>query len=487
MKKHFQFLSRLKNEQYLISYCLCFLILLIMVSLAIFADGTADEGDSITHYLLAKSSWIHHELFLDHWGKPVFTLLVSPVAQLPFVGIKILNSVLFSISVFFTVVIANKMKMSNLFLIPLLALFTPHYVVNSLSGLTEPMFNLWLVITLWISLNQRFFFATVFVSFLPFVRSEGLIILIVFAAYLLYYKKYKYLPLLFIGHLVFSLAGYFFAEKSLLWVFSEMTYGELKSNYGKGPWTDFFYKAPLVFGIPGLLLIVIGIIAYTLKIFKKESWQKPFFAYKIFLIFGSALGLFFFHVFAWGMGWFHSFGLTRVLNGVMGPFLLIALFGFEFIINIFSELRHKLIIVVTTCLIVIFPLMNKKYGFNFDKQFKLKAMQRVINQAAETIKEFYPDYASRIICYEASYLALALNIDFYDKERRSIMGYSVYKNLPQGSLLVWDEWYAVTQGHAPIDSIQNNDSFKKIAEFKDFEPWDNWDEPHYAIVFEKIK
>jgi hypothetical protein len=67
------------------------------------------------------------------------------------------------------------------------------------------------------------------------------------------------------------------------------------------------------------------------------------------------------------------------------------------------------------------------------------------------------------------------------------MGYNAYKNMPAGSLLVWDEWYAVTQGQTPLEVIQNDDSFKKIAEFKDYEPWDIWDEPHYAVVFEKIK
>lgn len=487
MKIRIQAFPEILQRIFLQGYILCFISLLVMIIMAVVFDGTADEGDSITHYLLAKSARQHPELFFDHWGKPVFTLIVNPIAQLPFTGMKIFNAILFSLGLFLTVAIAQKLELKYSFFIPVIALFTPHYVMNSLSGLTEPMFNLALLIVLWFFINKKDFTASAIASFLPFIRSEGLIILVLAAAYLIYSKKYRYIPLLVLGHVVYSLLGHFLIEKPFLWVFTEMTYGELRSNYGKGTWTEFFFKSPSVFGIPGLLLIVTGTIHHAWLIFKKRGWQSPYFGFKVFLIFGTAYGLFFFHVFAWGMGWFHSFGLTRVLNGVMGPFLLISIFGLEFLISLFRERWHRIIAAITACLIVFVPLLNKKFGFDYEKQFKLKAMQRVISQAADVIREFYPDYNDRVICYEASYLAVELNLDFYDREKRSIMGYNAYKNMPAGSLLVWDEWYAVTQGQTPLEVIQNDDSFKKIAEFKDYEPWDIWDEPHYAVVFEKIK
>lgn len=463
------------------------LLTIIMVVLAIVNDGTGDEGDSITHYLLARSSWTHHDLFLDHWGKPVFTIVFSPIAQLPFTGVKIFNAILFSTGILLTIKLALEMNIREWYLLPLLALFTPHYIQFSLSGLTEPMFNVWLLTGIFLFFKNKNWQASLWLSFLPFVRSEGLVILMVITAYLLFKRKYRSILLLPVGHIVFSLAGNLLLDKPFLWVFNEMTYAELRSNYGTGTWLHFFKKAPVVFGIHGLILIFFG-LSYGVRIImnykhSKEEW----FSEKVFLIFGCALGLFFFHVFAWGMGWFHSLGLTRVINGVMGPFLIISMFGFNQLIQWLPNVSKRVVLTLSILIIIITTLSGRlKYGFNYEQNMDLRSMQRVMIKTADVIRELYPDYPSRIICYEASYLAVELGLDFYDKVFRSIMRHPAYKSLPVGSLLVWDDWYAVTQGGTPLYSVMADPSFRKIAEFKDFDSWDIWDEPHYAVLFEKI-
>jgi hypothetical protein len=467
-------------------YVLCLMVFFLMMALAVFMEGTADEGDSITHFLLTRSSWTHPHLFLDHWGKPVFTLLVSPFANLSFTAVKIFNIIVFSLAVFITVKIALKQQLGYSFIIPVLAVTTPHFIRYTLSGLTEPMFNLALVTGIYLLVVNRIFLSILLFSFLPFIRSEGLVILVVIAAYLVINRKYAYLPLLLTGHIFYSMIGHWVADKPFDWVFTEMTYAELKSNYGQGTWLHFFKRSPAVFGIPGVILIIAGTLKclFSLRELKNHVDNRQNLNFVI-LVYGTAFSLFFFHVIAWAMGWFHSFGLTRVLNGVMSPFLLISTIGFNAFVNFVKSTYKRWVAGLLTITIIIFPLINYKYGFK-KRQFELKAMQRVMKNAADVIREFYPDYRDRIICYEAPYLAKELNLDFYDPNMRSIMYVDTWKWLPAGTLLVWDEWYAVTQGRVSIDSIQAFGYYKKIAEFRDYDSWDQWDKPHYAILFEKI-
>ena len=59
------------------------------------STGILESGDGIQHYQIARYAWQHHELFLHSWGKPLFTLLSSPFAQLGIWGMTIFNALCF--------------------------------------------------------------------------------------------------------------------------------------------------------------------------------------------------------------------------------------------------------------------------------------------------------------------------------------------------------------------------------------------------------
>jgi len=67
-----------------------FLILLAFGLMITFShcisEGILESGDAISHYQLSRYSWKYPLHLLDHWGKPLFTLLSSPFAQLGFNG-----------------------------------------------------------------------------------------------------------------------------------------------------------------------------------------------------------------------------------------------------------------------------------------------------------------------------------------------------------------------------------------------------------------
>ncbi|MFN7690454.1 MAG: hypothetical protein ACK5QU_05180, partial [Bacteroidota bacterium] len=66
----------------------CFFVMLCLI---LMSQGTYDPGDGVQHYLIAKYALHHPHLLLDHWGKPIYTLLCMPFAQFGFIGSNIFH------------------------------------------------------------------------------------------------------------------------------------------------------------------------------------------------------------------------------------------------------------------------------------------------------------------------------------------------------------------------------------------------------------
>ena len=55
---------------------------LVYSALVFFANNVNGGGDTYVHYEMSRYCWEYHHLLLNQWGKPVFTVLFSPIAQL---------------------------------------------------------------------------------------------------------------------------------------------------------------------------------------------------------------------------------------------------------------------------------------------------------------------------------------------------------------------------------------------------------------------
>jgi len=207
-------------------YLVLFIYAILAALTITYCNGTGDSGDSILHYLYAKYAPVQPELYFNHWAKPLYVLLASPFAQFGFVGVKIFNVLVTLLTIFFTLKITQKLEIKNAILVSIIFICSPLYFILTFSGLTEPLFALFISISTYTALNNKFILTCIIISFLPFVRSEGLIILSVFAFYFLVKKEWKMLPLLLFGHIAYSIAGYFIYH-DLFWVFTKIPYAEL--------------------------------------------------------------------------------------------------------------------------------------------------------------------------------------------------------------------------------------------------------------------
>ncbi len=458
-------------------YLLLLLYAIIATCTIIFLNGTSDAGDSIHHYQYAKYAPIHPELFFNHWAKPLYVLLACPFAQFGFIGIKIFNVCIALATIFFTYRIACLLELKNALLAAVLLIFSPLHYITTFSGLTDPLFALSCCIAVYLVLKQKFFVAAILLSFLPFLRSEGLIIMGVFGFYFLLKQQWKYFPLFLVGHLVYAIAGYFVFH-DLLWVFNKIPYARWSSNYGSGPLFYFVEKVIYAFGIPIYALFWIGAIVITVQSFRKKIQLEI--QVLIFLVFFT---FFIAHALFWYLGIFNSMGLIRVMMGVLPFSAIIALFGFNFIEDvIFKErkLPKQIFKTLVIAYVLIFPFTSNPAAINWDKDMRLSKGQQIDIEIAEKLASMRLEEPCYMFAH--TYMAEALGIDWFNPQQHLDFMNNNIERLKIGDIIIWENWFAVVEQGITKQQLDQRADLKPLFTRKVIE---NKREIEYA-VYEKI-
>jgi hypothetical protein len=421
-------------------YLLLLFYAIIATCTVIFLDGTADAGDSIHHYQFAKYAPLHPELFFNHWAKPLYVLLACPFAQFGFIGIKVFNVCIALCTIFFTYKIVEKLGLKNGPLAVILLIFSPLHYIITFSGLTDPLFALFCCIALYLVLKHQFIAASVILSFLPFIRSEGLIVLGVFGFYFLIKKQWKYLPLFLVGHLVYSISGYF-VYHDFLWVFNKIPYAKLSSTYGNGTLLHFVESLIYALGVPIYGLFWIGVIAVLVQSLKKRIKLEV--QVLVFLLFFT---FFIAHTLFWYLGIFNSMGLIRVFVGVMPFSSIIALIGFNFIteeIFIIKDLPKRIFQGLILSYVLIFPFTINPAAIIWKKDMCLSNDQKLAKQVAMQINQ--NSASQHRFVFAHPYLAEALNIDWFNTSQHIDFMNDNLSHLQSGDIVIWENWFSIVE------------------------------------------
>ncbi len=409
-------------------------------------NGTGDSGDSIMHYLFARFAFRHPLSFLDSWAKPLYVALASPFAQFDFSGIKIFNSLNTVISMLAAYLIAKRLNMNNSWFVPVILILGPMNFVLALSGLTEPLFATILAVGLCCLFYNHSIAGLIILSFLPFVRSEGLFLLVPVALYLLLQKKPASALWLVTGQLFYAIVGYSHFH-NLLWFYHNNPYS-LISSYGHGEWNHYFDHMPIIAGSVTRYLLEIGFIAIPLfLLLKKETSTNLLPLSLIWVLFAT---YFFFHVVAWRYGLFNSFGMLRIISGVSPLIAIISVYGYnkcEAFIKLFLKWPKSIGVVCATIVIAInlvFMVNAIKGEQAVGLAIKLSTDEVAENKIAAYIKNKYPDYKNHVY-FKASYLCVALDVDPYDLEKGPLATRQD-NSYPANSLFIWDDWFAGEEG-----------------------------------------
>jgi len=462
-----------------IIYIILFIYAVLAVLTIFYFNGTGDAGDSIQHYLYGKYAPVHHELFFDHWAKPLYVLLICPFAHFGFTGVKIFNAIVSLLTIFFTYKASESLSIKNTIIGAVILVFTPLYYILTFSGLTEPLFALFISIGLYAIVKEKYLTAALAISFLPFVRSEGLIIIGVYGLYFLFKRKYKLLPLLLTGHIVYSIAG-FFVYHDLFWIFTKIPYASMSSNYGSGKLFDFAEDLIYVIGVPIYILFWIGIISITWKSIKKSTTLEL----QILVFFGF-ISFFVAHSLFWYFGIFNSMGLKRVMIGVMPMISIISLYGFNFITEEIFEKRDRTKMIFQGLLIsyiIIFPFTSNPAAINWERDMYLSKDQQLAIQTVDYIIK--NKGANHRFVFDHPYLSEILNIDCFDKSKRLELNHNSMDQLDLGDIVIWENWFAVVENRITKEQLDNNPD---LINFYNANINDNGREIKISVYEKKLK
>ncbi|XOV66038.1 MAG: hypothetical protein ACFHU9_10415 [Fluviicola sp.] len=426
-------------------------------SIIICFDGTGDSGDSILHFLFAQSAPNHPELYLNHWAKPVFTLLASPFAQFGFVGMKVFNALVVLFTLFFTYRTAENWNLKRPLFTVLFIACAPLLIRHTFSGLTEPLFAMFIAWGMYLISRNKWLLACLVISFLPFVRSEGLVVITAFGLLLLVRKQWKYIPWLLFGHIAYSIVGWFHF-KDILWVFTKIPYASTNSIYGKGDLFHFVDQLPFVIGIPAVLFLAVGISRLVIQLIRGQ-----FHAELHALVLYGFISYFVAHSLFWYLGIFNSMGLNRVLLGVMPFIAIICLVG----INSLLILIHnkKLKVAFTTLFavgILSFPVWDNPSAVHWKRDMNLSGEQQVAKKAAQFSKT--QEGVGRFL-YIPPYVSMVLNIDHFNQEKRGDINPSTIQAVQSGDILIWDNWFSVVDAQVSKEMIEQTGAFRKLRTF----------------------
>lgn len=416
----------------------------------IYFEGTLGTGDTITHYLFAKYAFQYPVFYLDHWGKPVFTLMASPFAYFGFTGMKIFNACVTLITLYFTYQCAVLLKIKYPILPVIFCIMMPSYYTHTFSGLTEPLFALFLAVGMCLLLKEKYLFSVIWISFMPFVRSEGLIIVLAFACFIMVRKKWKLLPFFITGHAVYGLVGAFY-YKDILWVIHKMPYRTLEHVYGKGSLFHFVDQLIYITGLPIYALIAISLLYYIFRLYRKQINLNELFIPFTFLAFFVAHSLF------WYFGIFASMGLKRVLVGVVPLMGIIAYQGYHLIIKFLEKFSLQIQYFFKFGLltyVIIFPFTPNPAAINFKENMHLDASQKL---AQEIAKDLHKKglHKNKIISDNTCFELFFENFDVL-----YALSYRPF-SLQSGDIFIYDPFYSKIKK----EELQNNQNIKLIQKY----------------------
>lgn len=442
--------------KYLVYYFL-FGYAIIVTFTVLYFDGTGDAGDSVTHYLFARYAPNHPVLYFDHWAKPVFVLLASPFAQFGFVGVKLFNALVTFFTIILTYKMAEALKLKNTVLVPVFMLFSPLYYILTFSGLTEPLFALFTAAGILLCLRHRYLVAALVVSFLPYVRSEGLIILGVFGLYFLVKQNWRVIPALIFGSVVYGIAGYF-VYHDFLWVFTKIPYAKLSSVYGQGPLLHFVEQLINVTGVPLYALFWLGFISLLIKFIKRKVAAEQ----SILILLGFTT-FFMAHTLFWYLGIFNSMGLKRVLLGIMPMIAIMMLHGLNMIVEEifnYTSVVKRIVYALILIYVLVFPFTPNPSAIQWRKDMMLCEEQHLAEKVADFIgKQKNPVYP---LMYSHYYLSVTMNLDHFDTSKKIDVSRGSVSNMKPGEILIWDNRFADSESGINKKELDEDPTLKNI-------------------------
>ncbi|TSA30656.1 MAG: hypothetical protein D4R67_00065 [Bacteroidetes bacterium] len=442
----------------------CFLTLLVIL---LISSGYAGGSDSIVHYQIARYVFYDPKLLFSLWGRPLFTLISVPFAQLGFTGMKLMNILLGVGSAWLAYLISKRLGYASSWMVIVFVLFAPLYCSLFFSGLTEVSFSFFLVLALFFFLREKYYLSALILSFLPFVRMEGLWFMPVFILALSWKRKWFTLPVLATGFLFYSIIGGFFFH-DLLWIIHRFPYYVNHPVYSKytGSLFLFYEKRSFILGLPLQWLFVAGIAGLIYALFnrKKKQQTEIFFQALVLTIIFLYAGL---HSWLYWTGVGSSLGLIRVVGAILPLVSIISMGGYAWLERLFvtNQMQRFLLQAMTVVFILYANFTVYRYPV------PLLWEEEVMTKTASWVRS--TEYVNKRICYTDPKVPFYLDANPYDGEKfawvlagsKPLFTSKEMEVIPRDNLLIWDAHFGPNECCLPLDSLMRSPKMQLINYF----------------------
>ncbi len=402
--------------------------------LFLFKDSCQHDGG--IHYLFARWAWVHPEIFVDVWSRPLFTLLYAGPALLGLRAARALTVLVCLATAWQTYRLAEQLRLPRAPLVMALLFLQPSYFLFCADTMTEPLFALVFVIALRLHLAGRVTAGLFTASLFILTRPEGLFISLLWSYWVLRAKygslnsAFRLPPSAFLSLL--PLATGMFAW----WLASWLITGDalfIKHNWpANWPFSGTIYGAPGFLNYPARLPEIVGPLvlpAFLVGLYRSLK-RREFGA-----ITSAFLTLFLVHTVMRAFGLMGSAGYPRYLICVAPATALLTLIGWNALAERFVQRARGLRLAFVTLLLATAAFANFIYadGAEWTRDAVL----------VEKVYAWWPSNQRPVkrLIWSQPYMCMLLNGDPWQNEfftQDAAKNRQLMQAMPPGTLVFWD-------------------------------------------------
>lgn len=466
-----------------------FAVFSVIAILAYLSPGLEGGMDSYNHYLIARYSWSYPSLFLDQWGKPLYNIIASPFVQFGVAGAYVLNAFSLLGSSILTYHIIRKIGLRFAWLGYIFTLTSPIFLDNTISVLTEPLCALLVTLTIYFYSSKHFTAAAILAGFLPFVRSEGFIVLFAIAVYLLFVdKKYKILGYTILGSLLFNVLGWII-EGEPFWIITSNPYINFELSgrnvCGNGGLFHYVYAGHYTFGLVGSILMTLGGLYYLLSLLHKSKPANN----TLGLIFLTFILYFLSHTAIWWLGKMGSCGYVRVMVVIAPLAAILMVFAVNTFYRNLKQYAAKLlpfVFMLILALLVSNAIYTPYRYYAYKYPLQISAEQSEYHKLAEWYKSQNLEAHRKIYLYP--YFSLLADINPYNELEHLDFWNSSLQFSKKDDILIWDGHFGPHESGTPLHVLEHDSTWQKIHSIIPKQPIKTLNDKEFEIhVFKKIK
>ncbi|MBO0858186.1 MAG: hypothetical protein J2P21_06955 [Chloracidobacterium sp.] len=343
-----------------------------LAMLFLFDDSCQQDGGQ--HYLFARWAWVHHEMFIGVWARPLYTFIYAFPALIGYRAARALTVLICLAISYQTAKLAEDLKIARAPLAIALAWLQPSFFLFCADNMTEPIFALVYIIALRLHHQGRLKAGMIVASLMILARPEGFFMAVLWGVWVLKERqsqREEWREKVSLRHTVFPTILPYVSPSFLLlatgafawWMAALVVTGDplfIRANWPSNwPMTGTIYGAAGLCAYLTRLPEIVGLFLLPAFVYGLWGLLK---SRRLYTLTSSFLLLFIMHIILRAYGLFGSAGYPRYLVAISPAIALITLTGWNEMAKLFANVPRSFKTAGVGAVIAVSALTNFAYA-----------------------------------------------------------------------------------------------------------------------------